>query len=327
MIPFRPVNGPLDPLPAPALKPREQAREVGSRRGCSPARRGRCSSRSTTRPILVPAGFGAAAAAAQAGRGRASSPPAAAAAARRGCRPAGPAAQAATAALAAARMTGIRACVFDAYGTLFDVHSAVGRLRPRLGAQADALSQLWRTKQLEYTWLRSLMGRHADFWQITGEALDYALARTGVDPARCASRCCRPTSRSTPIPRCRRCCAGCARAGLKTAILSNGAPGMLQAGARERRDRRPARCDPLGRGGRHLQARPAGLPARGRPAGRAGGRDRLPVVQRLGRPRRRLLRPAPGVDQPLGRPARAPARRAPSTSFATSPALPALLGV
>jgi 2-haloalkanoic acid dehalogenase type II len=79
-------------------------------------------------------------------------------------------------------MTGIEACVFDAYGTLFDVHSAVARLRERVGEQADALSQLWRTKQLEYTWLRSLMGRHVDFWQVTGDALDHALARTGVDP-------------------------------------------------------------------------------------------------------------------------------------------------
>ncbi len=84
--------------------------------------------------------------------------------------------------MTAARMTGIRACVFDAYGTLFDVHSAVARLRARIGAQADALSQLWRTKQLEYSWLRALMGRHADFWLVTGDALDYALARTGVDP-------------------------------------------------------------------------------------------------------------------------------------------------
>ena len=58
---------------------------------------------------------------------------------------------------------GIKACVFDAYGTLFDVHSAVGKYRKRLGDIADQVSSLWRTKQLEYTWLRSLMGHHADF--------------------------------------------------------------------------------------------------------------------------------------------------------------------
>ena len=62
-----------------------------------------------------------------------------------------------------------------AYGTLFDVHSATARCRPRLGDKADRLSETWRRKQLEYTWLRSLMGRFEDFWRVTGEALDYAL--------------------------------------------------------------------------------------------------------------------------------------------------------
>ncbi len=127
-------------------------------------------------------------------------------------------------------MAGIRACVFDAYGTLFDVHSAVGRLRAQLDDQADALSQLWRTRQLEYTWLRALMGRHADFWQVTGEALDYALARTGVDPAVRAPLL-QAYLRLDAYPEVpdvlRRLRAG----GLKTAILSNGEPKMLEAGA------------------------------------------------------------------------------------------------
>jgi 2-haloacid dehalogenase len=133
--------------------------------------------------------------------------------------------------MTAPRMAGIRACVFDAYGTLFDVHSAVGRLRAEVGDQADALSQLWRTKQLEYSWLRALMGRHADFWQVTGEALDYALARTGVDPAvRAPLLQAYLTLDAYPeVPDVlRRLRAG----GLKTAILSNGEPKMLDAGAR-----------------------------------------------------------------------------------------------
>ena len=67
------------------------------------------------------------------------------------------------------------ACVFDAYGTLFDVHSAAARMKDELGEKADALSEMWRLKQLQYTWLRSLMGRHEDFWQVTGDALDYAM--------------------------------------------------------------------------------------------------------------------------------------------------------
>lgn len=69
--------------------------------------------------------------------------------------------------------------VFDAYGTLFDVHSAVARLRSRVGPKADLLSELWRTKQLEYTWTRSLIGAYRDFDALTREALDFAAARCG----------------------------------------------------------------------------------------------------------------------------------------------------
>jgi 2-haloacid dehalogenase len=128
-------------------------------------------------------------------------------------------------------MPGVAACVFDAYGTLFDVHSAVARLGARVGPQAEALSQLWRSKQLEYTWLRALMGRHADFWQVTGDALDYALARTGVDPAMRAPllQAYLALDAYPEVPEVlHRLRAG----GLKTAILSNGEPRMLEAGAR-----------------------------------------------------------------------------------------------
>ena len=69
--------------------------------------------------------------------------------------------------------------VFDAYGTLFDVHSAVQRHRHDLGPQADLLSDLWRAKQLEYTWVRSLMGAYRDFSVLTEQALDYAATRCG----------------------------------------------------------------------------------------------------------------------------------------------------
>src|SRR5437870_11671597 len=77
----------------------------------------------------------------------------------------------------------IQACVFDAYGTLFDVHTAVNAHASRIGEPAAQLSALWRTKQLEYTWLRSLMRRHADFWQVTGDALDFALDSCGLSDA------------------------------------------------------------------------------------------------------------------------------------------------
>jgi len=133
--------------------------------------------------------------------------------------------------MTSARMAGIRACVFDAYGTLFDVHSAVARLRARVGEQADVLAQLWRAKQLEYTWLRALMGAHAGFWQVTGDALDHALARTGVDPAvrEPLMQAYLALDAYPEVPESLRRL----RAGkLKVALLSNGEPGMLAAGAR-----------------------------------------------------------------------------------------------
>jgi 2-haloacid dehalogenase len=67
--------------------------------------------------------------------------------------------------------------VFDAYGTLFDVHSAVARHAGALGPQADSLSEVWRTKQLEYSWVHGLMGRYVAFWDLTERALDFALAK------------------------------------------------------------------------------------------------------------------------------------------------------
>jgi len=74
-------------------------------------------------------------------------------------------------------------CVFDAYGTLFDVHSAVMRHADRLGPVAKPLSAHWREKQLEYTWTRALMERYIDFWQITVDALEHAMASHGIDDA------------------------------------------------------------------------------------------------------------------------------------------------
>ena len=75
-------------------------------------------------------------------------------------------------------------CVFDAYGTLFDFNSAVAHHRAAIGPKADALSEMWRSKQIQYTWLRNSMGAYAKFWQVTGEALDHCLAAHGIaDPA------------------------------------------------------------------------------------------------------------------------------------------------
>jgi len=78
------------------------------------------------------------------------------------------------------RLEGIKACVFDAYGTLFDHASAAARCREELGSKLDGLNTLWREKQLQYTWLRTLEGKHADFWAVTGDALDFTLEMTEV---------------------------------------------------------------------------------------------------------------------------------------------------
>jgi hypothetical protein len=77
-------------------------------------------------------------------------------------------------------MANAQAFVFDAYGTLFDVHSVVVALQG-LTVDAESVSTLWRAKQLEYSWLRSLMGRYVDFWIVTDEALQCALNRFGIE--------------------------------------------------------------------------------------------------------------------------------------------------
>src|ERR1700681_4442982 len=72
-------------------------------------------------------------------------------------------------------LNGVKACVFDAYGTLFDFASAARACKEIPRDRVDRLTALWRDKQLQYTWLRAAQGRHADFWQVTADALDFAL--------------------------------------------------------------------------------------------------------------------------------------------------------
>ena len=123
----------------------------------------------------------------------------------------------------------IDAVVFDAYGTLFDVNSAAARWRDALGPQADAFSATWRRKQLEYSWLRSLMGAHADFWQVTAEALDFACERHGLADAALRNRLLESYRVLSAYPEVPAMLRAIRAAGFKTAILSNGAPAMLQA--------------------------------------------------------------------------------------------------
>ena len=126
-------------------------------------------------------------------------------------------------------ISGIKACVFDAYGTLFDVHSAVGKHRQRLGDIADHVSALWRTKQLEYTWLRSLMGRHADFWQVTQDALDFAFDMHEVKDADLRKDLIEAYLNLDCYPEVPGALTDLKDRGFEISILSNGTPAMLEA--------------------------------------------------------------------------------------------------
>jgi 2-haloacid dehalogenase len=128
-----------------------------------------------------------------------------------------------------APLAGIRACVFDAYGTLFDYASAAARTRDVLGSDWERLAALWRDKQLQYTWLRAAQGRHADFWQVTGDALDFALETLGIDDGALRQRLMDLYLRLETFPEVPEALARLKAGGMKTAILSNGSPRMLQA--------------------------------------------------------------------------------------------------
>jgi|AACY02.6.fsa_nt_gi 2-haloalkanoic acid dehalogenase, type II len=123
---------------------------------------------------------------------------------------------------------GIKACVFDAYGTIFDLISATDRRSAELGDQAGPLGDIWRSKQLQYTWLRSLTGHYTSFWQVTQDALDYAMAQLGLDD---------PTLRDHLLAGYKELKAyddvapvldRLQKAGMGTAILSNGSRDMLE---------------------------------------------------------------------------------------------------
>ncbi len=129
-----------------------------------------------------------------------------------------------------ASLSGIKACVFDAYGTLFDVMAAAERARDVLGDKAGPLGELWRTKQLEYTWLRSLMGAPwKDFWGVTGDGLDYAMEALGLEDETLRGRLMNLYLQLDAYPEAKEVLGLLKAAGLKTAILSNGSSGMLSS--------------------------------------------------------------------------------------------------
>jgi 2-haloacid dehalogenase len=129
-----------------------------------------------------------------------------------------------------APLSGIRACVFDAYGTLFDTASAARRWADALDTETIArLAPLWRDKQLQYTWLRTVEGRHVDFWQITGEALDFALDALGIADSALRRRLMQAYLALDAYPDAVTAVRSVHDAGIATAILSNGTPVMLAA--------------------------------------------------------------------------------------------------
>src|SRR6516165_620563 len=126
-------------------------------------------------------------------------------------------------------LRGVQGCVFDAYGTLFDFAAAARKCRDVLGDDIDRLTALWRDKQLQYTWLRAAQGRHADFWQVTGDALDFALETLGVTKPDLRDRLMSLYLTLEPFPEVSGVLARLKAAGMRTAIFSNGSPAMLDA--------------------------------------------------------------------------------------------------
>ncbi len=129
-------------------------------------------------------------------------------------------------------MANIRVAVFDAYGTLLDVHSAMARHAARLGPEWQRISQEWRVKQIEYTWVRTLTGpaRHRDFAQLTDEALRFVAAQNGITDAELLADIKRAYSSLDAYPEVAGMLQGLKASGIPRAILSNGEPRMLAEG-------------------------------------------------------------------------------------------------
>jgi len=118
--------------------------------------------------------------------------------------------------------------VFDAYGTLFNVHAAIARFRAEAGPEADRMSETWRAKQLEYSWTLTLAGRYVDFWSLTERALDYSLTRfPSVDKA-LRPKLLEAYFELDAFPDARAALRALKAKGHKTGILSNGSPNMLK---------------------------------------------------------------------------------------------------
>lgn len=126
----------------------------------------------------------------------------------------------------------VTTCVFDAYGTLFDVTAAAREAAAEPGHEAfaahwPAIAEHWRRKQLEYSWLRAIRGAHCDFWQVTQDALDWAMQAEGLTDAALREHLLQLYWQLSSFPEVPQMLATLQARGMKTAILSNGSPDML----------------------------------------------------------------------------------------------------
>ena len=125
------------------------------------------------------------------------------------------------------KIENIKACVFDAYGTLFDVNSAAAKCKEKLGNRWEVFANTWRTTQLEYTWLRSLMKKHKNFWEITEDSLDHTMETFKIKKEM-RNEVLDLYKKLSPYPEVTDCLKGLKDKKIKIAILSNGTPNLLK---------------------------------------------------------------------------------------------------
>ena len=125
------------------------------------------------------------------------------------------------------KIENVKACVFDAYGTLFNVNSAVSKCKEKIGSKWENFANTWRTTQLEYTWLRSLMKKHKNFWEITEDSLDHTMETFKIKKEM-RSELLDLYKKLSPYPEVKKCLEGLKAKKIKIAILSNGTPELLK---------------------------------------------------------------------------------------------------
>ena len=160
------------------------------------------------------------------------------------------------------RLKGVNACVFDAYGTLFDINAPVAKLRDEIGEKADKLAEIWRAKQLAYSWLRSLMQDYVEFWAITGDALDFAMRQLEMDDPDLRERLMTSYKTLDAYPEALDVLTALKQQGLATRDIVQWLTKHVNAGGGTCGPRQRARFGDFGGSAAVIQAGPAGLPTR-----------------------------------------------------------------